>query len=237
MGAAAGAPRADASAAWRGGSTEGRARRGAWAGAGGGAAALFGELVVGPHHVVAAVLAQVVLVRAVLPELVVQLLGVDGADLLLLRLRHLRPHVLPQIGRVEDVPAVGVHRAALVALERLAVLQPLVQRELGARVLERLWRGQVGLEHVARGVLVRDERLEERELRQGALDHDAQRAAARAARRLPLQPPQDVLLPADDRLRLGRRRHGCPGASPGGGLRRETCEAATERVGGVRAGG
>ena len=72
---------------------------------------------------------------AMLPELVVELLRVHAADCLLLLRRHLRPHVLPQVGRVEDVPRVGVHRAPLVALERLAVLEPLVQRVLGARVL------------------------------------------------------------------------------------------------------
>ena len=50
----------------------------------GGANELFCQLVVGPHHIVAAVLAEVVLVRTVLPQLVVQLLGVNCTDLLLL---------------------------------------------------------------------------------------------------------------------------------------------------------
>ena len=202
---------------------------------------LFGELVVRPHDVVAAVLAQVVLVGAVLPQLVVQLLGVHVADLRLLRRPHLRPHVLPQVGRVEDVPRVGVHRAPLVALERLAVLEPLVQRVLGARVLrgrgrgaagvgaarggavgaaggsggrggprrrphlERLRRREALLEHVAERILVRDERLEQRELRQRPLDHDPQRAAAAGARRLPLQPAEDLVLRADDGLGAGGR--------------------------------
>ena len=50
----------------------------------GGAGALLRELVVGPHHVIAAVLAKVVLVRTVLPQLVVQLFGVYCTYLLLL---------------------------------------------------------------------------------------------------------------------------------------------------------
>ena len=54
------------------------------AGGGGGGGALFRQLVVGPHHIIAAVLAKVVLVRTVLPQLVVQLFGVDCTDLLLL---------------------------------------------------------------------------------------------------------------------------------------------------------
>ena len=65
-------------------SGEGPTGRAGRAAAGGGGGALFRQLVVGPHHIIAAVLAKVVLVRTVLPQLVVQLFGVDCTDLLLL---------------------------------------------------------------------------------------------------------------------------------------------------------
>ena len=208
----------------------------------GGAGALLRELVVGPHDVVAAIFAEVVLISAVLPQLVVQLLGVDRTNLLLLSLRHLGPHVLPQVCRVEYVPAVRVHGAPLVPLERLAVLEPLVQGELGAGVLERLWRRQVLLEHIALHILVGDKRLEQRQLVQGALDHDAERAAARAAGRLPLQPPQNLLFRAGDRFFLAPRRHtagslrrGCACHASRRGLREWT--ARRGRPAGPAAGG
>ena len=114
------------------------------------------QLVEGPHHVVSTVLAQMVLIRAVLPQLVVQLLRVHCADARLLRRRHLGPHVFPEVRRVEDVPAVGVHGTALVPLERLAILQPLVQGELGARLLQCLRRRQPLLQNIPIHVLVRD---------------------------------------------------------------------------------
>lgn len=76
------------------------------------------------------------LVSAMLPQLVMQLFRVDGADVLLLLWRHLRPHVFPQVSRIEDVSAVGMHGAPFVSLQWLAVLQPFVERELGARVLQ-----------------------------------------------------------------------------------------------------
>ena len=95
---------------------------------------------------------------------------------------------------------VGVHWAPLVAFEWLTVFQPLVERELGARVLERLRRCQVLLEHIALHVFMRDKSLQKQELVQWALNHYAERAAARAAGRLPLQPSQDLLFGAGDSL-------------------------------------
>ena len=73
---------------------------------------------------------------------------------------------------------VSVHRAPLVAFEWLAVFQPLVEGELGARVLERLRRCQVLLQDIALHVFMRDKRLQKQELVQWALNHHAKRAAA-----------------------------------------------------------
>ena len=95
---------------------------------------------------------------------------------------------------------VGVHWAPLVAFEWLAVFQPLVERELGARVLERLRRCQVLLQHIALCVFMRDKSLQKQELVQWALNHHAERTTARAAGRLSLQPSQDLLFGAGDSL-------------------------------------
>ena len=95
---------------------------------------------------------------------------------------------------------VGVHWAPLVAFEWLAVFQPLVQRELCARVLERLRRCQVLLQHIALHVFMRDKSLQKQELVQWALNHHAERTTARAAGRLSLQPSQDLLFGARDSL-------------------------------------
>mgnify|MGYP003684461935 CR=1 FL=1 len=110
--------------------------------------ALPREPVIGPHHIVAAVLAKVVLVSAVLPEFVVELLCSHGADGALLRGRELSPHILPQIRLVEDMPRVGVHGASLIPLERVALFEPLSERELRAGCVDAVWRGERVLEHV-----------------------------------------------------------------------------------------
>ena len=95
---------------------------------------------------------------------------------------------------------VGMHGAPFVAFEWLAVFQPFVQGELGASILERLWRCQILLQHIPLCVFMRDKSLQKQELVQWALNHHAECAAARAAGRLPLQPSQDFLFGAGDGL-------------------------------------
>ena len=95
---------------------------------------------------------------------------------------------------------VGVHRAPLVAFEWLTVFQPLVEGELGARILERLRRCQVLLQDIPLRVFMRDKCLQKQELVQWALNHHAERTTARAAGRLSLQPSQDLFFGAGDGL-------------------------------------